>query len=126
MTDNRALASRRILVVEDQYYLATDICGWLEDAGAIVVGPAPDAAHACDLLEQQEVDTAVVDINLGLGPTFSVARELTERRVPFLFATGYDLKAIPEEFRDKVRLEKPFNGAALVAALRDLSGGERP
>jgi len=120
MSTSRRLDSRRVLVVEDQYYLATDICEWLEAAGATVVGPAPDAPQACELIQQEQVDLAVLDINLGHGPTFEVAQKLSEREVPFLFATGYDISAIPSEFRGATRLEKPFSGRALVTAVEEL------
>jgi DNA-binding response OmpR family regulator len=126
MTANGPLESRRILVVEDQYYLATDICEWLTDAGAQVLGPARDAEQACDLLEREAVDMAVVDINLGMGPSYKLAEELTGRSVPFLFATGYDQAAIPSEFHETPRIEKPFNGRDLVAAIQALGPASTP
>jgi DNA-binding response OmpR family regulator len=113
----RPLSNRRVLVVEDQYYLATDICQWLEAAGATVIGPAADAAQACVLIRDAAPDSAVVDINLGDGPAFNVASELAERRVPFLFATGYDQAAIPAFFQDAARLEKPFHSKDLISAV---------
>lgn len=115
-----SLQGERVLVVEDQYLLAKDVCEWLEEAGAEVVGPVPDAQSACALIDEQRVDTAVVDINLGAGPTFQVASKLSERSVPFLFATGYDEATIPAEFRSRPRLEKPFHGSALVRAVQAL------
>lgn len=115
------LQGRKMLVVEDQYYLATDICEWLENAGAKVVGPAPDAERACELLDGEDVDAAVLDINLGQGPTYVVAKELSQREVPFLFATGYDTAAIPADFQGRPRIEKPFQGAALIAAVEQLT-----
>lgn len=121
MSRQAPLESRRVLVVEDQYYLASDICEWLEGAGATVVGPVGNAAKAFDILNGQNVDTAVVDINLGLGPTFDLAQALSERGVPFLFATGYDAAAIPAQFESAPRLEKPFNGSELVDALSALA-----
>lgn len=126
MTRQPPLHSRRVLVVEDQYYLATDICEWLEGAGATVVGPVGNAAKAFDMLELQGVDTAVVDINLGVGPTFEVAQALSERGVPFLFATGYDAAAIPPQFESAPRLEKPFNGSELVDAVMALAVADEP
>jgi DNA-binding response OmpR family regulator len=126
MTSNAPLEFRRILVVEDQYYLATDICDWLADAGAEVLGPARDAEQACDLLEREAVDMAVVDINLGMGPSFKLADELTGRSVPLLFATGYDQAAIPSEFHETPRIEKPFNGRDLVAAIQALGPVSTP
>ena len=111
------LKGLRVLVVEDQYYLATDICDWLQEAGAEVAGPAANAPNACSLIDAEPVDLAVVDINLGTGPTFTVAKELAERRVPFLFATGYDQSIIPAEYRDRPRIEKPFKGPDVIRAV---------
>jgi CheY-like chemotaxis protein len=123
MSREAPLHSQRVLVVEDQYYLATDICEWLEGAGATVVGPVGNAAKAFAMLDEG-VDTAVVDINLGVGPTFDVAQALSERGVPFLFATGYDAATIPSQFESAPRLEKPFNGSQLVDAVLCLGAAE--
>jgi CheY-like chemotaxis protein len=120
VTEELPLQGRRVLVVEDQYLLATDVCEWLQGAGASVVGPVPDSDQACALIEREALDTAVVDINLGEGPTYDVASRLAERRVPFLFATGYDRGAIPDEFQSRPRLEKPFKGTDLIEAVRAL------
>ena len=117
------LQGRRMLVVEDQYYLATDICEWLEKAGAQVIGPVPSAAQARELLDREQVDSAVLDINLGEGPTYEIAKALADRDVPFLFATGYDTAAIPEDYQGRPRIEKPFQGSALVSAVRKLTNG---
>lgn len=91
-----------------------------------MLGPARDADQASDLLERQGVDLAVVDINLGVGPSYTVAAELSKRSIPFLFATGYDQAAIPLEFHDAPRLEKPFNGRDLVAAVRAIGPVRTP
>jgi len=116
----QTLASKRILVVEDNYILAMDICEWLREAGADVAGPVPDCARAFEELDRRSVDAAVIDINLGQGPTFEIAERLRRENVPFLFATGYDQSAIPDGFRTAPRLEKPFKGRDLIGAVRDL------
>lgn len=114
------LEGRRILLVEDDYYLATDACSWLVDAGAEVIGPLSTADEALQSIDQHSLDAAVLDINLGSGPTYGIAAELAGRNVPFLFATGYDVIAIPEAFRDCPRVEKPFSGEQLVQAVLKL------
>lgn len=114
------LKGLQVLVVEDQYLLARDVCEWLEQAGARIVGPVPDSERACQLIDREPLKAAVVDINLGKGPAYEVASKLTEHSVPFLFATGYDQAAIPAEFVNTPRLEKPFKGAELVRAVQGL------
>jgi DNA-binding response OmpR family regulator len=117
MSQDRALFGMRILVVEDDYYLATDERQMLQSAGADVVGPFGNAEEACRAVVSEELDCALVDINLGSGPCFAVARELRDRGIPFLFTTGYEATVIPDEFQDVERVEKPTSTRAIVVAL---------
>jgi len=112
-----SLADYRILLVEDDYYLATDACEWLKEAGAEVVGPFASSSQALQLLGGEQVDAAVLDINLGFGPEFEVARHLQRQQVPIVFATGYDASTVPDEFKQSARVEKPFRQAHLVQAV---------
>jgi len=112
-----SLSDCRILLVEDDYYLATDASEWLKEAGASVVGPVASSSQALELLGGAQVDAAVLDINLGFGPEFEVARHLHQQQVPMVFATGYDASTVPEEFRHSPRVEKPFRQAQLIEAV---------
>lgn len=67
MTGEPDLAGRRILVVEDGYYLATDAARALRGAGAEVLGPCATEEDARAELDEQRPNAAVFDINLGLG-----------------------------------------------------------
>ena len=109
-----------VLVVEDEYYQAWDCCDWLRGAGAIVAGPVGDAAGAKAILDRQRVDAAVLDINLGQGRDFQLASQLTQRGVPFIFATGYDEWVIPDGFQQAPTLQKPFDPKDLIAAVSSL------
>jgi CheY-like chemotaxis protein len=120
MTGTAPLSGRSVLVVEDDYFLARDACEWLQEAGATVVGPVASAEQAHGLMQASLIDLAVLDINLGFGPTYEVATQLRASGVPFLFATGYDEVAIHEDFKDQPRLEKPFSGKQLIKAITDL------
>lgn len=117
----KPLAGRRVMLVEDDYYLAQDAREWLEQAGAEVIGPFASADEACRQLGSTPIDAAVIDINLGEGPTYRVAGELSDQSVPFLFATGYDPSVIPPHLSDRPRLEKPFRGHQLVKAVQTLA-----
>jgi two-component SAPR family response regulator len=101
------LQGSRILILEDDYYLATDLQMALEACGALVVGPFADAADAMLVIGQEKPDCAFVDVNLGLGPSFELPRLLVRENVPFAFVTGYDATTIPSEFEGVERIEKP-------------------
>lgn len=116
----RALDGWRVLVIEDDYYLATDEQNALQAAGAQVVGPCARASEAMLLVKGGHVDCALVDINLGHGPSFEAATVLRAQGIPFLFTTGYDAATIPDEFADIVRLEKPIGDKELIEAISQL------
>jgi CheY-like chemotaxis protein len=120
MADSAALAlgGRRILVVEDEYLLATDLAQTLEEFGAVVVGPAATVARALTLVAAEaRLDGAVLDLNLGGERSYPVADALVARGVPFVFVTGYDGWVVPAAHAQAPRCEKPFDPAALVRAL---------
>jgi DNA-binding response OmpR family regulator len=119
------LASRRVLVVEDEFFLADDMAAALRALGAEVVGPAPTRDMAMSLLAAERVDAAVLDMNLRGEMIFPVADALRARGVPFVFATGYDASATPPAYRDVPRWEKPFDPEELVRALPDVMGEGR-
>jgi hypothetical protein len=54
------------------------------------------------------VDFAVLDLNLHGKPAFPVAGILHDRRIPFVFSTGYGASGVPQEFRAYPVLTKPF------------------
>jgi DNA-binding response OmpR family regulator len=88
MTGEVDLSGHRVLVVEDEYYLAAEAARALGGAGAEVMGPCPTEESARAALEEQRVDAVVLDINLGSGPTFKLAEMLNGRGIPFVFFTG--------------------------------------
>jgi DNA-binding response OmpR family regulator len=100
----------RVLIAEDEYLLADDLRRELEAAGARVLGPVPSVAMALDLLQAPDApDVAVLDVNLGGEHVYPVAEALRARGVPFVFVTGYDTCALPVEFVDAPRCEKPLD-----------------
>ena len=106
----------RILVVEDDYFLAADAAMTIEAAGGKVVGPFATAEDARDALDANGADLAIIDINLGSGPAFDLARHLDMVGLPFLIATGYDQAVVPDDLKRVVRLEKPFRSDELISA----------
>jgi DNA-binding response OmpR family regulator len=114
------LSSRRILIVEDEYFIAGDLTSLLESNAAVVVGPVASERDARAILEEKTIDCAILDVNLSGEPSFGFAALLRDRAVPFLFVSGYDKEAIPEAFRNVKLLEKPFSGGAVLAEIGTL------
>ena len=112
------LTGRRILVVEDDFYIAEDMACQLEAGGAKVIGPVANVAAAFGLIEQAEpIDGAVVDVNLQGVMSWPIADALFRRGVPFVFATGYDRAFIPERYAGVSCCEKPCNFHMIGKAL---------
>jgi len=117
MTD-AAVDGCAILVVEDEYLLAKDLCAELAKNGAAIVGPASTVEQGFALISSAKgLNGAVLDVNLQGTPVFDLADELAARQVPFVFTTGYDASAIPERFRHVPRCEKPLRMANVLKAI---------
>jgi CheY-like chemotaxis protein len=113
-----ALAGRRILLVEDDYFIAVDLKAWFEEGGAQVLGPVPSVDEALDLIARTaEIDAAVLDINLQDELVYPVADALRARGVPFLFATGYDPAAVPPLHSAVALCQKPIDPQIVARTL---------
>jgi DNA-binding response OmpR family regulator len=100
----------RILVVEDEPLVALQLQSTLEDEGYEVVGPAMTLAEGLRLAQSDKFDLALLDINLGTENSGPIALQLSDRRIPFVFSTGYtDSSTLPEQFRSIMRLQKPYS-----------------
>jgi DNA-binding response OmpR family regulator len=104
----------RVLVIEDEYFVADEVASNLKAHGAIVVGPIGDLSEVQSVVRDLAFDVAILDINLRDEIVYPVADELMFRQIPFLFATGYAAEVIPERFQNVMRLEKPYNNRDLM------------
>ena len=107
----------RVLVAEDDYFIALELCTALRNAGAEPIGPARDVESGLAAIGAQQIDCAVLDINLRGRMAFPIATELRRRGVPTIFATGYDQSMVPAEHAGTIRLEKPVDLTALCQAV---------
>jgi DNA-binding response OmpR family regulator len=120
------LHGQSVLVVEDQYFLAGDIARALAAVGAEVVGPVPNLDRGLALSRSQDLDAAVLDINLRGEDVYRLAEELMRKDVPIVFTTGVDSTVLPAAFVQVPRLEKPIQLSDLIRTLSDLLTGARP
>jgi CheY-like chemotaxis protein len=114
---DEGLCGRRILIVEDEYLLATDLADFLQDHGAGVVGPVGNVPAALGLVQRERLDGAVLDINLRNELVYPVADALLERGVPVVFCTGYEELLMRRDLVGLPRCRKPVDHAALLQVL---------
>ncbi|MCK1340990.1 response regulator [Bradyrhizobium sp. 38] len=114
------LSGARVLLVEDEGLVALMIEDMLEELGLKVVASAAHVPKACELASRASFDLALLDVNLAGERVFPVARILRDRKIPFLFSTGYGGPPLEEEFSDAPAIGKPFSIDQLKEQLRTI------
>jgi DNA-binding NtrC family response regulator len=117
------LDSKRILVVEDEFYIADDLRKALIGAGAEVIGPIASFNQAQQAVATEHFDCAILDLNLRGESAVPIAEHLLELNIPFTIATGYGSSAVPDELAHVRRVEKPFDPAVILEIVGALSSG---
>jgi DNA-binding response OmpR family regulator len=108
----------RILIVEDEYWIASMLETTLRDAGYDVVGPASTLREGVMLAMTEQIDAALLDIRLPKDATsYSVADALDERNIPFGFITAHRDIDIELLYRDRPRWFKPFISDEILEGL---------
>ena len=123
MSGESAPRAKRVLRVQDETRGAMRLEDMRDDAGhtgALCASSLPQALGFIDA-QAAAFDFAILDVNLGGQPIFPVAEALKAKGKPFAFATGYGPGGLPDAWRDRPTLSKPF-GAADVARVLE-SGG---
>ncbi len=115
-----AAGARRILVVEDEMLIGMLLEDMLADLGHEVVAVVPRVNEALVAAQNETFHLAILDVHLNGQAVFPVAEALIERGIPFVFATGYGERGLPEKYRDRPILQKPFAKADLERALNAL------
>ena len=111
--------SQCVLLVEDEMCLAMMLQDLLEDAGYRVL-KAARVSGALALAGGEDIDAAILDVNLAGKEVFPVADELRRRGVPFMFASGYGDRGLPGILPGSPMLQKPYDPVALGAMLANM------
>jgi DNA-binding NarL/FixJ family response regulator len=113
----------RILIVEDDFFVALDLEAGLTDAGMKVIGPARTAEEAVALARAEKPRLAVMDIRLasardGIDAALDLYRDLGTRSI---FASAH----ADSTFRKRAEpalplgwLQKPYTVDAVVSTVR--------
>ncbi|PPQ37944.1 hypothetical protein CH337_01895 [Rhodoblastus acidophilus] len=114
----RGSQMQRILVIEDEFFVAAHIEHVLEGEGVEVIGPVGSLQEAIVLARNEMVDGALLDVNIDGGRIDDVAEILAQRRVPFVFVTAYGRDNLPPAHREAAVVDKPFKDEDLIREVR--------
>ena len=114
-----------VLLVEDETLIRMMIAGMIEELDHTVVAEAGNISDALRLAKGADFEIAILDINVGGDRIEPVAEIINGRHLPFVFASGYGAAGLPENFRDRPVLQKPFRieqlGDAIASALASVA-----
>jgi CheY-like chemotaxis protein len=108
---------RRLLLVEDEIMIRMLLEDMLADLGHQVAAAASGLDDALALARNTDCDGAILDVNLNGAEVYAVADILSERGIPFAFATGYGQRGIPQKYQGRPTLQKPFQRDDLALTL---------
>ena len=100
--------SYSVFLVEDEVMIRMMVADMLEELGYSVAAEAGEIGEAVRLAQSTEFDLAILDVNVNGKVITPVAELIKARNRPFIFATGYGSSGLPEEYRDRPALQKPF------------------
>jgi DNA-binding response OmpR family regulator len=86
------LSGLDVLLVEDEFMIAVDAQDILQalDARSVLVAATYEQAER--RITQGGFSVAILDVNIHGKMSFPLGAMLKERGIPFIFATGYNLK----------------------------------
>ena len=97
-----------VFLVEDEVMIRMMVADMLEELGYSVAAEAGEISEAVRLAQSTVFDLAILDVNVNGKVITPVAELIKARNLPFIFATGYGSSGLPEDYRDRPALQKPF------------------
>lgn len=107
----------KILIVEDEFLIALHLADLLVEMGYRIAGPVDNLDEAIVFARDEEIDFAILDINLAGTRSFPVADVLKQRGIPFLFESGYGSDGLVDGYRHITTLAKPYAPQELERAI---------
>jgi DNA-binding response OmpR family regulator len=111
------MAAGTVFLVEDEAMIRMMVADMLEELGYHVAAEAGEINEAIRLAGTTEFDIAILDVNVNGKVISPVAELIKARNRPFIFATGYGTQGVPEDYRDRPALQKPFQIETLAEVI---------
>lgn len=112
-------ADIRVLIIEDDPFIAMDLEDTLTEAGYAVCGLAGSVTEGLKTLSRSRPTVATLDYHLGRENSDPIAEALDEQRIPYVYISGNS-----HELGDKAApvIAKPVAPSAVLRTLGELVG----
>ncbi|MEF0941782.1 response regulator [Rhizobium sp. BR 362] len=117
VTYSQMFSGKRLLIVEDEYFLSEKTRQKLRELGAILIGPVRNAEEALELIKGKKVDAVILDLHLDARHAFSMAETLERLKLPYIFAKGNGPPIVPGGFPGFILSEKATEIEQIAKAL---------
>lgn len=111
------LKGLRVLVAEDDAWVAHQLAVTLEEEGARLIGPCSSVTGARELLDRHDVGFLLIDLNLADNFADDLVEDARSRGIPYAIITGF--QALPTNAYDGAEgiFIKPVSRQKLVLML---------
>ena len=106
-----------VLLLEDEVDISAMLREALTEAGFPVIA-AWSVGDALATLARQNVDAAILDVELRDGVAFPVADLLLKRHIPYVFASAVYQQAVPRAHQGAPFFAKPYEISQLITWMR--------
>ena len=117
-----SITGKRVLIIEDEIFVALDLQLELENAGVKVIGPVGTLEEAIAIATREEIDIAVVDVDLHGKQSYPAADILRKKGTPFVWHTGViNRDTFLQTYPDVPVIEKPARPSDIIEMLAKLT-----
>lgn len=100
MSDEQVLRDAKILIVEDEIFIATALREYFLDAGAELAELSATIEHSLELIETTQFDLAILDVMMPDGEVLPLAQKLQNLGTRLLVHSG---NMMPNHFNDELQ-----------------------
>ncbi len=114
------VATRRVLVAEDESLIRMDIVETLREHGFEVIAEAGDGEEAIAKAEELKPDLVVMDIKMPNMDGITAAKRMAELKIPVVLLTAFSQKELVEQAAEAGAMAyvvKPFTPTDLIPAV---------
>ena len=108
---------KKILIVEDDPFIAAHLTMLVEDELGYVPLSTPTVEQAWELIAAG-IDGALLDVEVGDGNTYPLAQFMLRNDIPVIFVSASDPDKVPRDIRDTPFLPKPVHEGRILGAAR--------